>query len=119
MDLWLIPWLSLLYLLSFLDRTNIGNARLVGLEKSLHMSSRDYSAALTIFFASYAPLEPFTNVLVKRVSPRIFFTVIILLWGIVMALMGVVQTKQGLFAARFFLGVAEAGLFPGVNYYLS
>lgn len=120
-DLWLIPWLSLLYLLSFLDRTNIGNARatIPSVEKTLHMGGRDYNLALTIFFISYAGFEPLTNIAIKRWSPRVFFTVIILAWGIIMTLMGVVHNKQGLLACRWFLGIAEAGLFPGVNYYLS
>lgn len=119
MDRWLIPWLSLLYLLSFLDRTNIGNARVAHMEKDLKMTPRDYSNALTIFFISYAGFEPLTNIAIKRWSPRVFFTGIILAWGIIMTLMGVVQNKAGLLACRWFLGIAEAGLFPGVNYYLS
>jgi len=118
-DLWLIPWLSFLYLLSFLDRTNIGNARLAGLEKDLGMVDGDYNNSLTIFFISYAVIEPVTNSLLKKVTPRIFFTVVIVVWGTIMTLMGIVQNNAGLLAARFFLGVAEAGLFPGVNYYLS
>ena len=76
-DLWLIPWLSLLYLLSFLDRTNIGNARLENLEEDLGMGKGDYNMALTIFFISYAVFEPLTNALLKRLTPRIFFTIII------------------------------------------
>jgi MFS family permease len=119
MDLWLVPWLSLLYLLSFLDRTNIGNARVAKIEVTLHMKPRDYLNALTIFFISYAGFEPLTNIAIKRFSPRVFFTAIILAWGAIMTLMGVVKNKEGLLAARFFLGIAEAGLFPGVNYYLS
>ncbi|KAF1850691.1 MFS general substrate transporter [Cucurbitaria berberidis CBS 394.84] len=119
MDMWLIPWLSLLYLLSFLDRTNIGNARVAHMEKDLKMSSRDYSNALTIFFISYAGFEPLTNIAIKKWSPRVFFTLIILAWGIIMTLMGLVKNNAGLLACRWFLGMAEAGLFPGVNYYLS
>lgn len=52
-DLWLIPWLCLLYLLSFLDRTNIGNARLAGMETDIHMHGHDYNNALTIFFVRF------------------------------------------------------------------
>ena len=113
MDRWIVPWLSLLYLLSFLDRTNIGNARLAGLEEDLGMEGHDYNTALTIFFISYALAEPATNVLLKLCTPRIFFTVIILLWGICMTLMGLVTSYGGLLAARFALGLAEAGLYPG------
>lgn len=54
-DLCLIPWLCLLYLLSFLDRTNIGNARLAGLEEDLDMEGHDYNNALTIFFVRTIP----------------------------------------------------------------
>lgn len=118
-DLWLIPWLCLLYLLSFLDRTNIGNARLAGMEKDLGMKGHDYNNGLTIFFISYALAEPITNILLKRLTPRLFFTAIILLWGVIMTMMGLVTSYSGLLACRWFLGLAEAGLFPGVNYYLS
>lgn len=137
-DLWLIPWLCLLYLLSFLDRTNIGipkltlvhdgsatdhsvgNARAAGLEEDLDMlGGHKYNHTLTIFFISYALAEPVTNVLLKRLTPRIFFTAIIISWGTIMTLMGLVESFAGLMVARFFLGLTEAGLFPGVNYYLS
>ncbi|RSL61676.1 hypothetical protein CEP51_013592, partial [Fusarium floridanum] len=118
-DKWLIPWLSLLYLLSFLDRTNIGNARLAGMEPDLHMSGADYNSALTIFFVSYAAFEPATNALLKRLKPRIFFTSIIMIWGTIVVLMGLVTNHAGLLAARWFLGMAEAGLLPGVSFYLS
>ncbi|KAI5359926.1 putative major facilitator superfamily, MFS transporter superfamily [Septoria linicola] len=118
-DAWLIPWLCLVYLLCFLDRTNIGNARLAGMEKDLDMSGHDYNVALTIFFVSYAGAEPFTNLLLKKVGPRVFFTAVVLTWGLCMMCMGLVNSYSGLLVARFFLGITEAGLFPGVNYYLS
>jgi sugar phosphate permease len=119
LDMKLIPWLTLLYLVSFLDRTNIGNAKIDGLLDDLKMSGPQYNASLSIFFVSYALFEPLTNVLLKRLKPSIFIPAIMVAWGIVMTLMGVVHNFEGLAAARFFLGVAEAGLFPGVNYYLS
>ncbi|TVY84267.1 putative transporter, partial [Lachnellula suecica] len=120
LDLQLIPWLCLLYLLSFLDRTNIGNAKIVGLQTSLHkMSTGRYNAALSIFFVSYALFEPLANVLLKRLRPSIFLPTIMIIWGICMLSMGFVKNWSGLMAARFFLGLAEAGLFPGVNYFLS
>ncbi|KAL8719729.1 MAG: hypothetical protein Q9225_003299 [Loekoesia sp. 1 TL-2023] len=119
LDLRLIPWLCLLYLISFLDRTNIGNARLAGLEKSLHITGGQYNAALTIFFVSYAGAEPLTNVLLKRLRPSVFIPAIMILWGICMTTMGLTHNFQGIMAARFFLGLTEAGLFPGISYYLS
>lgn len=78
-----------------------------------------YNAALSIFFVSYSLFEPLTNILLKRLRPSIFIPAIMVLWGIVMTTMGLCTNAGGLMAARFFLGVAEAGLFPGVAYYLS
>ncbi|EME38802.1 hypothetical protein DOTSEDRAFT_29003 [Dothistroma septosporum NZE10] len=118
-DRWLIPWLSLIYLLCFLDRTNIGNARLAGLEDDLDMKGHDYNIALTIFFISYGLSEPFTNLILKKVTPRVFFTLVVLIWGLCMICTGLVHNYAGLLAARWFLGITEAGLFPGVQYYLS
>ncbi|BCS18891.1 uncharacterized protein APUU_11719A [Aspergillus puulaauensis] len=119
LDLRLVPWLSLLYLISFLDRTNIGNAKLVHLQEDLDMSDSQYNAALTIFFVSYSVFEPLTNVLLKRLRPSIFIPIIMVLWGICMMCMGFVHNWAGLMAVRWFLGLTEAGLFPGVGYFLS
>jgi MFS family permease len=96
-----------------------GNAKVDGLIPDLKMTNGQYNAALSLFFVSYALFEPLTNVLIKTWRPRVFLTLTITLWGVVMVCMGLVHNFSGLAAARFFLGVAEAGLFPGVNYYLS
>ncbi|KAL4748847.1 hypothetical protein BDW72DRAFT_205268 [Aspergillus terricola var. indicus] len=119
LDLKLVPWLSLLYLVSFLDRTNIGNAKLDNLQEDLGMSNSQYNSSLTIFFVSYAVFEPLTNVLLKRLRPSVFIPIIMVLWGICMLSMGFVHNWSGLMAARWFLGLTEAGLFPGVGYFLS
>ncbi|KAL3454640.1 major facilitator superfamily domain-containing protein [Aspergillus insuetus] len=119
LDLKLVPWLSLLYLISFLDRTNIGNAKIAHLQEDLDMTDSQYNAALTIFFVSYSVFEPLTNVLLKRLRPSIFIPIIMVLWGICMMCMGFVHNWAGLMAVRWFLGLTEAGLFPGVNYFLS
>ncbi|KAJ5143279.1 uncharacterized protein N7515_002066 [Penicillium bovifimosum] len=119
LDLRLVPWLSLLYLVSFLDRTNIGNAKIVGLQKDLGMTNSQYNATLTIFFVSYSIFEPLTNVLLKRLRPSVFIPIIMMAWGICMTCMGLVKNFSGLMAVRWFLGLAEAGLFPGVGYFLS
>ncbi|KAI0102922.1 MFS general substrate transporter [Nemania sp. FL0031] len=119
LDLVLIPWLCLLYLLAFLDRTNIGNAKVAGLLGDLHLSTGQYNAALSIFFVSYSLFEPLTNVLLKRLRPSLFIPTIMFFWGASMTGMGFCYNYSGLLAARWFLGLTEAGLFPGVNYYLS
>ncbi|KAI5859577.1 MFS general substrate transporter [Durotheca rogersii] len=120
LDWILIPWLCILYLLAFLDRTNIGNAKVAHLTDDLQLSlPHEYNATLTIFFVSYSVFEPLTNVLLKRLRPSIFIPIIMILWGASMTGMGFVHNYSGLLAARWFLGLTEAGLFPGVNYYLS
>ncbi len=83
------------------------------------MTTSQYNLTLTIFFISYSVFEPLTQILLKRLRPSIFIPSIMVLWGIVMTTMGLVHNFSGLMAARWFLGLAEAGLFPGVNYYLS
>ncbi|KAI1759332.1 MFS general substrate transporter [Hypoxylon sp. FL1150] len=120
LDWILIPWLCILYLLAFLDRTNIGNAKVAHLTDDLHLRlPEQYNLSLTIFFISYSIFEPVTNVLLKKMRPSVFIPIIMILWGAAMTGTGFVYNYSGLMAARWFLGLAEAGLFPGVNYYLS
>ncbi|KAF2464318.1 MFS general substrate transporter [Lindgomyces ingoldianus] len=119
MDLRLIPMLALLYLLSFLDRGNIGNAKIEGLVEDLNMTGPQYNWCLTVFFFTYAAFEVPSNLLLKKLRPSIWLPTIMVAWGIVMTLMGIVQNFKGLLIARIFLGVTEAGLFPGVAYYIT
>ncbi|KAF2733828.1 MFS general substrate transporter [Polyplosphaeria fusca] len=119
MDSRLIPMLAVLYLLSFLDRGNIGNAKIEGLVEDLGMTGPQYNWCLTVFFFTYAAFEVPSNLLLKKLRPSIWLPTIMVAWGIVMTLMGTVQNYTGLLIARIFLGVTEAGLFPGVAYYLT
>ncbi|KAM0747407.1 MFS general substrate transporter [Meredithblackwellia eburnea MCA 4105] len=120
-DLRIMPILALLYLLSFMDPGNIGNARLSNLEKDLHMNPKGnkYNIALTMYFVSYCLFEVPSNIMLKKLRPSIWLASITVLWGVVMTLMGVAQNFGGLVAARVALGIAEAGLFPGVTLYLT
>ncbi|KAF4611035.1 hypothetical protein D9613_007083 [Agrocybe pediades] len=118
-DYALIPWLSFLYLLSFLDRTSIGNAKLYNLEKDLHMTDDQYLLTLTIFFFSYAIFEVPSNVFLKRLRPSLWLSFLMFFWGVMMTLQGIVHNYPQLLGMRWLLGMFEAGLFPGVNYYLS
>ncbi|KAK0613983.1 major facilitator superfamily domain-containing protein [Immersiella caudata] len=119
MDIRLIPMLAILYLLSFLDRGNIGNAKIEGLQEDLNMTPDQYNWCLTVFFFTYAAFEVPSNLLLKKLRPSRWLPTIMVAWGLVMTLMGIVQGYSGLLAARIFLGVTEAGLFPGVAYYLT
>ncbi|KAK0647121.1 major facilitator superfamily domain-containing protein [Cercophora newfieldiana] len=119
LDMALIPWLCFLYLIAFLDRTNIGNAKIAKLTTEVPMSNSEYNLSLTIFFISYATFEAINNVLLKLFRPSVFLPCTMILWGLSMLGMGFITNWSGLMAARFFLGMTEAGLFPGVNYLLS
>ncbi|PLB49676.1 putative MFS nicotinic acid transporter Tna1 [Aspergillus steynii IBT 23096] len=119
MDLRLIPMLSLLYLLAFLDRGNIGNAKIEGMLDDLNMTGPQYNWTLTVFFFTYAAFELPSNLLLKKLRPSRWLPLIMIAWGIVMTLMGVVQSYEGLLIARLFLGLAEAGLYPGTAYYIT
>ena len=117
-DYHLIPFLALLYLLSFLDRTNIGNARLDNMEKDLGMDPLrlHYNDALAIFFPFYVAAEVPSNMAMKRFRPSVWIPSIMVAWAVCTTLMGIVRNYQGLMAARAFLGIAEGGLFPGITY---
>ncbi|KAK4226044.1 major facilitator superfamily domain-containing protein [Podospora fimiseda] len=119
LDVRLLPAVGILYLLSFLDRSNVGNARIEGLTGDLHMSGNQYLTGLTLYFVGYVIFEVPCNIILKRTTPRFWLPTLTILWGIVATLMGIVQDLTGFFIARFFLGVTESGLFPGVVYYFS
>lgn len=74
---------------------------------------------MTVFFFTYCVFELPSNLLLKRLRPSIWLPSIMVAWGTVMTLMGIVQDFKGLLIARLFLGVAEAGLYPGVAYYIT
>ena len=112
-DLLLLPPLSLLYLLSFLDRSNIANARVDGLTTDLHLNSSQYSTALTLFFVGYVLAELPANWGLKATSPPFWMPLLAGLFGVISLTQGLVHDSEGLLGVRFFLGVAEAGLFPG------
>ncbi|KAH7081123.1 major facilitator superfamily domain-containing protein [Paraphoma chrysanthemicola] len=113
----LCPMLAVLYLISHLDRANIGNAKIEGLETTLNMKGTDYNVALMIFFVPYVLCEvPSNMILAKFKRPSWYMGILILCWGTVMTLMGTVQNFAGLCATRFFLGLFEAGFFPGAIY---
>lgn len=80
-DLYVVPVLSLLYSLAFIDRINIGNARLQGLEKDLKMGGQDYNVALFIFFVPYILFEVPSNLLIRKIAPSTWLSSIMILWG--------------------------------------
>ncbi|KAK5451867.1 hypothetical protein LTS15_007590 [Exophiala xenobiotica] len=118
-DIRVIPVLFTLYLCAFIDRVNIGNARIQGLEKDLDMRGEDYSVSLFIFFIPYILCEVPSNLLLKDVRPSLYLSGIMAAWGVITIGMGVTQSFGGLVGCRFLLGVFEAGFFPGRAYLIS
>ncbi|EJD02868.1 MFS general substrate transporter [Fomitiporia mediterranea MF3/22] len=118
-DLTIIPWLAFLYMLCFLDRSNIGNARLYNLEADLHLSDAQYLICLSLFYVPYVLCEVPANMCLKRTRPSIWLPIIMLLWGITMTMQGLVHNYGGLLANRIFLGIFEAGFYPGIAFYMS
>jgi hypothetical protein len=104
--------------MSFLDRSNIGNARLAGLERDLNLPSKSllYNNALAIFFPFYVLAEIPSNLMMKCFRPSIWVPSIMVAWGVICVLMGVVKSYSGLLVVRAFLGIAEGGLFPGITF---
>ncbi|KAH6885642.1 major facilitator superfamily domain-containing protein [Coprinopsis sp. MPI-PUGE-AT-0042] len=119
MDWHLLPFISLLYLLSFLDRSNIGNARIAGMADDVGLTGLKYNIVAAVFFVPYALAELPSNVALKLFRPSIWIPSIMVAWGLVMTLMCLCNTFEGLIIARVFLGLTEAGLFPGIAFYLS
>ncbi|KAG6889070.1 hypothetical protein C0992_006499 [Termitomyces sp. T32_za158] len=118
-DIYVLPVVAMFYLLSFLDRTNLGNARVAGLQTDLKMNNYEYCVALTVTYIPYIIAELPSNLVLKAVGPNLLLPTMLTLWGIVTTLQGVVTTYQGLLACRFFLGLCEGGVFPGLVLYLS
>ncbi|GMK56081.1 hypothetical protein CspeluHIS016_0211370 [Cutaneotrichosporon spelunceum] len=120
-DYHLVPWLAFLYLLSFLDRSNIGNANIFGLSKHLNLNEDkfEYGLALAIFFVFYVLFEVPSNMVMKAWRPSMWIPTIMVAWGLVMIGMGFVSNFTSLFVTRLLLGMTEAGLFPGVSFYLT
>ncbi|KAK8222118.1 hypothetical protein M8818_000288 [Zalaria obscura] len=120
LDLYIIPPVMLLYLLSFLDRVNIGNAVLYGLETDLNLSSTQYQTAVSLLFVTYILSELPSNLILKHyVRPSRWIAFITTAWGIIATLTGICQSYGGLIACRLFLGLVEGGLFPGMAIYLT
>lgn len=111
-----LPFLCILYLLAFLDRVNISNANVFNLSKDLNLRNIEYNTALVIFFVPYVLAEIPSNILLKRFKPHVWLAANMFLFGFTTCMQGLVQSYSGLLACRFFLGLFEAGMFPGCFY---
>src|SRR3989440_783792 len=113
----LLPFLFLLYVANYLDRTNIAYATL-GMKGDLGLTDSVFGTASGIFFIGYLGLQIPGALLVERWSARLLLAITLITWGALTTLTGFVRTPLELYGARFLLGAAEAGFFSGVIVYL-
>lgn len=121
-DSHLLPFLFGLWLLAFIERSNIGNARIDGLTADLHLigpNANKFNIALTVFYVPYVLIDVPSNWILKYVGAGWYLPGLMIAWGLVGTCMGAVKSDAGLIAARFFLGLCEGGLLGGMILYLS
>jgi len=113
----LIPFLFVLFVCNYLDRNNIGIAKLQMARDLTWLSESVYGFGAGVFFVGYSLLEVPSNLILARVGARRWMARIMISWGIVASAMMFVRTPLQFYVLRFLLGVAEAGFFPGIVYY--
>ena len=114
----LLPFLFVCYILAYLDRVNVGFAKLQMLQ-DLSLSDVAFGTGAGIFFAGYFLFEVPSNLLLKKFGARTWIARIMVSWGIISSAMMWVKSEWAFYGMRFLLGVAEAGFFPGIIFYLT
>ena len=125
-DTKILLWYSFVYLIMRIHVSNVTNTAIINLEQGTgikkqlgNLNSSQWAWVLSIFYYPYMLFEPASTMLLKRFSPRIWMSRIMITWGIISMCQGATQSYSGILACRFFLGFAEAGYYPGVLYHLS
>ena len=114
----IIPFVFVLYIISFLDRTNISFAALT-MNQELAITSKQFGWVAGVFFFGYFLFEIPSNLMLHKIGARIWITCILITWGFLATLTGLVHSVHQLYVVRFLLGLAEAGYFPGIALYLT
>ncbi len=114
----LLPFLFILFVFNFLDRTNVAIAALQ-MNRDLHFSAAAYGFGAGVFFIGYSLFEVPSNLILARVGARLWIARIMISWGVIASAMMFVRTPGHFYLVRGLLGFAEAGFFPGIVYYLS
>src|SRR5579862_8326316 len=116
-DLHILPVLAVMYLFNSLDKSNLGNAKTAGLEKTLKLKGDQYNIILSVFFVPYVLTAPFLGIAGKKYGPNRVLPLMMLCFGFVTTMVTVVKNFAGLMTIRWFLGMAESAFFPLVIYY--
>lgn len=112
-----MPFLFLLYIVAYLDRINVGFAALQ-MQQELGLNDAVYGLGAAMFFAGYFVFQVPSNLILVRVGPRRWISLLMVAWGVTSSSMALIRTAHGFYALRFLLGLAEAGFFPGMILYL-
>jgi MFS family permease len=119
-DIHILPFLFGIWLFSFIDRSNIGNARIAGLATDLGIAKgTSFNVALLVFYIPYILVDVPSNLLVKKFRAGIYLPSLITAWGLVCMCMGFIKSFAGLIVCRLLLGLFEGGILGGVIIYLA
>ncbi|KAI8338975.1 major facilitator superfamily domain-containing protein [Chlamydoabsidia padenii] len=119
LDTRLLPFLSLMYLFSSLDRSSLGNAVLDNFEEDVHITPDQFNSCVTIFYVGFLLFQIPSNILLKRFTAKRWLPLLMFVWGTMATLHATASSYSQLMAMRFFLGLFESGFFPGVLFYLT
>ncbi|KAL6310523.1 MFS general substrate transporter [Sparassis latifolia] len=120
LDTSLMPTIIVIFIMNYIDRSNLTSARLQGLTQDLHLSDIQYSTVLAVFCASYCPAQIPSNMILNRISrPSYFIPACVIIWGLVSILTGVTKNYAGILMCRIVIGFPEATFYPGAMYLLS
>lgn len=117
----LVLWYSFVYLIMRIHVSNISNTAIINLEEGDgikaqlgNLTSQQWAWVLSVFYYPYMLLEPLATLALKRFTPRLWMSRIMVTWGLISMCQGATVNYAGIMACRFFLGAAEAGFYPGV-----
>lgn len=119
MDMFLIPLMGLMYFLSNLDKSNIGNAAVAGMREDLKLVGKQYNTCVTVFFATYVLFDPIGANLLKIMGPPTMMSCCLLAFGVISLCTAWVKNYGQLIAVRLLLGAFEGMIYPSINMYLS
>ena len=118
-DLRILPVLACMYLFNSLDKSNLGNAKTAGLEKTLSLKGNQYNIILSVFFVPYVLTAPFLGIMGKKLGPNRVLPAMMFSFGCFTVMVTAVMNFGGLMTIRWFLGMSESAFFPLVIYYLT
>ncbi|EME84080.1 uncharacterized protein MYCFIDRAFT_187237 [Pseudocercospora fijiensis CIRAD86] len=120
LDMFVMPAMTIMYILNYLDRQNIAASKLANIMEDLDITVTQYNACVSILFVGYILMQVPSNLVVSKIKwPGLYLCAAVALWGVVSACTAAVNSFGSLVACRFMLGFVEAAFFPGAFYYLS